>query len=870
MKWWQKLYPQSRSNVDREIQAHIDMAIQDRVDQGKTYEEARASVLREFGNVGLVKDVDAEMSGMAWLRRLHRDIRYALRRLRNSPLLSLTVVFTLAVAIGASASVFSLVHAILLRSLPFDDPARVLSVENGAVAGLYDTDPKQPAASFNADARSFTTIENAAQYSNSSVNAVFPTGMVRHLRTTETSAGFLKVLGLAPELGRSFLPEEETPGKDRVVLISDRLWRGTLDSDPSILGRTVKLNGADFTVIGVLSPQMDFPSGTDLWTPTVFDMRAPTRNGGAFMTSLIVRARAGVSVKAVQAEFAARALRIHAEESISKSDLPLVIPISRELTKSIRSSLMVLTIAVALVLLLACANVAGLCLVRVAERRQELAVCTALGAPASHLIRQELVEYLLLALSGGMIGIGVAGGVLRVLYGLRPSALNGFPRPELDPTVLGFAVAIALASGLIFGVGPALAAGRQNPSDPLRAGIWRSSAIKTRTRKALVVGEVAIAVVLAVGTGLLVRSLANLNRVPLGFNVDQILSFSVSTRGGRYSPQTEGVRNIEAFVASALHQLAAIPGVIGAGAVNYIPLDPRADMLLPMRSGASAEATVMASPRVASDGYFKTMGIAILEGRTFSSHDDISAPKVVIVTSDLADKLWPGESPIGRQMYCAWPCKPSLTVVGVIGPIRRFGPRDDAISEYYMPFTQQSWTPITFVLHTASDPSAMVSAVRKTLSTIDPTLPIYGMETMRDRLNDRNALARFELFTLSAFAAIATLLVSIGLYGFVSYTVAQRSREIGLRIALGAEHGKILLRIVREGMYIATVGAGLGMVSSFALGKLLAAALFGVTAHDSITLLGVALLFIGIAVAASYLPARRVASIDPAITLRAE
>lgn len=634
------------------------------------------------------------------------------------------------------------------------------------------------------------------------------------------------------------------------------------------------INEFDFTIIGVLPPRMDFPAKVDLWTPTVLDEHTALRDAGAFIPQVLIRTRADISTAAAQDELRAHAAsldpRTRRRLGVQPDDEPTVIPIANELTNSVRSSLWMLTAAVAFVLLIACANLACLALVRTAQRRGEFAVRAALGAARHRLAQQQLVESIVVAAVGGAFGVATAYGMLHLLYTFRPAALDGFPRPALDLAVLGFTAVVALSTGLLCGIVPAWLASREDPAGALKSGLWRTSPRSSRLRNLLIGGEIAIAFVLLSGAGLMVRTLANLNRVPLGYHIDSILTFSVSLHGRRYNAVRDDAN--PAFVSyynAVLGRLGAIPGVSSAAAVSDLPLDTRAAMLLHADAGKGSK-PASALPRFASPGYFRVMGIPLLSGRDFSAQDNNTAPRVVIVTRDLADKLWPGQNPIGRRMYCDWFCKTPPTVIGVISPNRSFGPREGAFPEYFMPYAQQDWPFMTFVLRTQQNPATLITTVRRAAAAIDPLQPIYDLRTMQQRLTDNESLIRFEVFTLVAFAILSAVQVAIGLYGTISYTVTQRRREIGLRFALGASRVAILKHVVRENALILLVGNAIGLLGSFLLMKLLQNMLFGVKPHDAQTLASVSLFFIILGGIASCLPARRAVSIDPAQTLRAE
>lgn len=530
-----------------------------------------------------------------------------------------------------------------------------------------------------------------------------------------------------------------------------------------------------------------------------------------------------------------------------------------------------LLFAVSLVLLIACTNIAALSLARTAERRSEFAVRTALGAAPGRLMLQQLTEFLGIALSSGILGILIAEGILQLLYSLRPAALQEFPRPELDSAVFAFTAIASLVAGLVFGVAPAWVAGRTHPIHALKAGATTHSRGVARFRKVLVAGEIAVAFVLLAGAGLLMRTMTNLNKVPLGYDVKGILSFSVSLHGAPYYTADETrTPALSAFYTTVLDRLAVLPGVDIVGAVSVPPLDRRADMLLAVSSEMTKQSKLPAAPRFASSGYFSTMGIPIVAGRDFSKSDTEDSRKVVIITRDLADKLWPEQNPIGKTLYCAWSCKASPAVVGVIQPHHNYGPRNQTLAEYYLPYTQQDWPYMTFVLRTRINPAALAPAVRKLVASIDASQPIYDVQTMQERLEDTESLIRFELFALSAFAGFSVLLVLIGLYGVVSYTVTQRTREIGIRIALGSRRGPILRSVIWESARIVLVGAAIGFCTSLIFLRLLKTVLFGVTAHDPGALGGAMLCFLAAAFVAAYLPARRAADVDPIAALRAD
>jgi predicted permease len=847
------LFRQARMNreIEAELASHLEMRIEDNLAAGMDAKEARRSALLAFGNQVVARERTTASDAALGLESLGSDMRYALRQLLKARGFSIAAILTLALAIGVNTSVFTLVHAILLRQLPFDNPERVFHLDNGMSTGLgFPMDAKSIKAAFDSAARSFQTVASAAIYGSSGVNAGFGASASRRVQATETSAGLLQVLGVTPQYGRGFLPAEDIPGNDHVVLVSDAYWRNALNADPNALGKSLKINGFLFTIVGILPAHMDFPAKTDLWTPTIFDEHTVLREAGAFFTPVVVRRKASVSAEQLSAEFHARALSISAKTA--PEEMPELTPIASDLTKSIRTTLLLLTGAVGLVLLIACANIAGLMLVRAAVRRPEFAVRAALGAPRSRLVRQQLVESLLVAVAGGALGVLVAHGALDALYCFRPAVLSGFNRPSIDPAVLLFTAAIAILTGLVFGV-------------------WRAAPATARLRKALVVAQIGLAFVLLTGAGLLLRTIANLNAVPLGYDTEGILSFSVSLHGAPYYTTEHSTPALASFYSSVLGRLRALPGVDAAAAIDMPPLAyDRPDMQLPVKSDQPGQSPVPAALRITSPGYFRLMGIPLLEGREFTAEDTRTSALTVIVTRDLADRLWPGEYPIGKKIHCIFFCEHEPTVIGVVAPIRHYGPNALTFPQYFFSYTQQDWGYMTFLVRTQGEPAALTGPVRQAVAAVDPAQPIYGIQTMRQRLNDSESLVRFELFTLSVFAALATLLAVLGLYGVIAYTVTQRSRDIGIRIALGASLGNIRVSVLRESALLAVAGATLGLAASLALARLLAATLFQVSTHDPLTLAAIFVLFLIVSLLATLFPAQRAASIDPIEALRNE
>ncbi len=796
-------------------------------------------------------------------------LKFALRQLRRSPGFALTAVLTLGLGIGANTAIFSLVHAILLKELPFPDAARVVTLKEGLCGvGICAGESKNAAADFHAQEGSIHSFRWVAEYVGLSANLSGYGIPSQRLAVTEVTAHFLDVLGVKPALGRGFASDEDVPGKDAVALISYRLWQDAFRGDEGILGRDIALNAHRFKVIGVLPREMDFPAQSAVWTPTIFDSNLAMREEGGFFTPALARLNDGVSMKQAQAELTAL-YRANAKGNANAEDQPVLTSIAAELTEKIRPALLMLMGAVSLVVLIACANVAGLMLVRTAGRRTELAVRAALGASRGWLMRQQLVESVAIALCGGVCGVACAQGLLRLLYAMRPTDLVGFPQPAMSMPVLIYTAAISVATGLLFGMAPAWFAGRQDPGEALKSGQWRSSAAGSRLQRVLVCGEVALAVVLLAGAGLLMRTMQKIGAQPLGFSTDHRLTFSVTLHGAPY--ETKEATNPEAigvFRTAVMDGLRGLPGVVSVAAVNGIPLRQATEMLLPAKTGEGK--VVSALPRVATQGYFATMGIPMLEGQDLADSYSSGSPKVAVVTRDLADKLWPGKEPVGQELQCPWYCGHGATVIGVIAAQRIFGARVNSYPAFYVAYSETEDAAMTFVMRTTQDPRSLMSVVRDVVAKVDSSQPVFHLETMHELSDDRESLVRMESFALSVFGCAAIALAAIGIYGTISYSIARRTREIGLRMALGAERVDVARAVMIGSARITLIGSTLGLAGALGLGHLLKSAVFGISEYDPSTLSAVIVMFFGVAAIAALIPARKAASVDPAEALRSE
>ena len=861
--------------LDDEIAAHLAMATADRVARGEDPAAADAAARRELGNEALVKETTRDQWRRGSLERFGQDLRYGLRLLLRAPGFAAVAVVTLALGIGANTAILSVVNAILLRPLPYADPDRLVVV-------LHEgRKPASPAnfLDWKARSRSFRSMGAAELWSANFTGAEGPE-KVWALRIT---SDILPMMGVRPRLGRFFLPAEDVSGRDRVVLIADGLWRRRFGADPAIVGKSIPLNGEPYEVVGVMPPGFVFApfwaTDSEIWAPLNLQERAIEREAQSLR--LFARLGNGVSLEAARREIGEITAALEREFPGTNRDV-LVTPLQERVVGNVRPALLVLLGAVGLVLLIACANVANMMLARSSARRREIALRAAIGASRGRIVRQLLTESLVLAAAGGAAGLALGVWGLKALVALAPAGIPRLSDVSLDLRVLLVTFGAALATGIAFGLAPALQASRVGLQDALKdggsAGAGREGG---RLRRVFVAAEVALALVLSIGAGLMARSFVALRNIDPGFDPRGVVTLEVSVVG---TPQAAPGRR-PVLYREILERFAAVPGVRAAGAINHLPIGGDVwggpytiEDRPPSRPGESPSGTY----RAVMPGYFATMRIPILRGRSIAAADGPGAPGVVVINDYMARHRWPGQDPIGRRIALAGgdPNRKSwLTVVGVVKNVVRGDWSAEPDDEIYVSFlqarmllemTDPAFAYITFVARTDNDPAALVPALRSAVWAIDPTLPISAVRTMESVVESANGSARFQTLLLGVFAAAAALLAAVGIYGVMSYAVSKQSREIGVRMALGANPGEVLCRVVRQGMAVALSGAGAGLAAAVLLTRLLSSLLYGVRSTDPATYAAVAALLLAIALAACYLPARRAAHIDPVKALRAE
>jgi putative ABC transport system permease protein len=801
------------------------------------------------------------------METLWQDLRYGFQMLARNPGLTVLALLALALGIGANTTIFSAVNAVLLRPLPYGEPDRLVVVrdvqpEAGDIPGSFPEylDWKEQEQVF----------DGLATYFNIKANLTGE-GEPERLDGVRASANLLSLLRANPVLGRTFLPEEEQTGGERVALISYSLWQRRFGGDRKVLGRSIALNGQGFTVVGVLSPDFRLPSeirlrsSRDIWMPLRLDTNRAPR--GLHFLTVLGRLRPGLSLAQGRAEMEVVAARLQEERGTSHG--VKLVPIHGRVLGGVRPALLLLAGSVGFVLLIACANVANLLLARAAGRRAEFAIRLTMGASRARLIRQLCVESVLLALLGGGLGLLLALWGVEAFVAFGAAWLPRLEQARIDGMVLGFTLAVSVLTGLLFGMAPALHATRTNLHETLKEGGRQLGAQRGwhRLRSLFVVSEVALSLVLLVGAGLLIRSFLRLLDVNMGFEAQQVLAFDLTLPEARY-PE---LRQQTLFFDQVLQRIAALPGVEGAGLVNNLPLGGGVDGDFQIEGRTwPAGSTPHTEKRISSPDYFRVMRIPLIQGRYFTAQDIEGTRPVAIINKELAHRFFPTQNPIGKKIAFFWGTQGWQEIVGVVGDIKYYGPDDRARSAMYVPHAQRPASTMTVAVRTASNPENFVASVREQVFALDKDQPVSRVRTMSQVVADALAQRRLSMALLGGFAVLALVLAAVGIYGVISYSVSQRTHEIGIRMALGAQPRDIFRLVVGQGMALTLIGVAVGLAASFALTRFLESMLFGVSATDPATFAGVALLLAAVALLACYIPARRATKVDPLVALRYE
>ncbi len=792
----------------------------------------------------------------------------------------LVAMLTLALGIGANTTIFSVINNTLLKPLPFPGGDRLVLVWEtfGKGPGNWNIVSAPNFWDFQRQSHSFESMaifDSAGRGYNLS-----PTGdsqEAAQVSGLRVSAGFFSVLGVKPLLGRTFLPEEETLGKDHVVVLSYGLWKTRYDGDPSLVGRTIRVDGADFTVIGVMPREFawQFWSGPRrLWVPVGYNKTDFGRGNNSFIS--IARLKPGVSVAQASAEMEAVAHNVATQFPKEDADMGAMVSLLGEFgVEGLRTTMLTLLAAVGFVLLIACVNVANLLLARGAVRQKEFAIRLALGAPASRIARQLLTENVLLALAGGTAGLLIAALSNRLIfYAFKLDSLSLPLRPvdsiSMDGRVFAFALLISCVTGVLFGVVPALSALRTDVNAPLKeGGRTGSTGGQNRLRQVLVASEVALALVVLSGAGLMIKSMTRLLGVDPGLNAKDVLIMGMSV------PQEElyvGPPGLPRFCQDLDERVAAIPGVVSVSAIAHLPFRGNAGRSFQIEGRPPAEPGHLpgASYTVACPNYFRTMGIPILKGREFTPQDTVGAPGVIVINQTMARAYWPNEDPVGRAVRLGGTDGPRLTVVGVVGDVHFLGLDAPVRRQFFRPYMQAGWPVMSILVRTINTPGMFTAPVKQALASVLPDWPVSGVVTMEEVVHDSTGSRRFPMLLLSVFSVLALVLAAVGIVGVVGHSVAQRTREIGIRMALGAESLDVLRLMVNGSMLWVLVGLGVGVAGSAGLTRLLSGLLYDVRPLDPVVLGGVSAILAAVALLASYLPARRAAKIDPIAALRCE
>ncbi len=803
------------------------------------------------------------------METLLKDIRYGIRMLTKKPGFTLVAVITLALGIGANAAIFSVVNAVLLRPLPYKEPDRLMLIRETKLPQFPEFSVS-PGNFLDWKAQN-TVFERLVAMGGSSFNLI-GSGDPERLRGTLVTDGFFATFGATPQLGRDFLPEEDQPGRNFVVMLSNGFWQRRFGGDPKIVNQAITLNGQSYTVIGVMPASFRYGGrDVDLWTPIAFTAQQAQNHGGHYLQA-VGRLKPGVSVEQARTEMVAIAGRLATQYPDANTGWSVKLgPMLEFAVRDIKPALLVLLAAVAFVLLIACANVANLLLARAAGRQKEIAIRTAMGAGRWRIVRQLLTESVLLSLTGGLVGLLLAKWGMDLLLKLAPQNLPRMSDVSLDGRALAFTAAITLLTGIVFGLVPALQSSKPNLNEVMKdAGRGSTEGGRRQLiRSSLVVLEVASALVLLVGAGLMIKSFWKLQQVDPGFNPDSALTVPVTLPRRKY-PEAD---KQAAFFKQLIENVATLPGVKAVGAGNVIPLSDDDYVLgfvidgrAPLPPGSSQSTNYYA---VSAD-YFKAMGIPLLRGRVFTDQDTKDTTRVAVINETMAKKFFPDEDPIGKRIHVTNGPTTFREIVGIVGDVKHYGLDQTTTLQTYEPYLQRPDTYMSLVVRTTSDPTSLSSAIRNEVLKLDKEQPVSTITTLDRLVSTSIAQQKFSMLLLGVFAAVAMLLAAIGIYGVLSYAVTQRTHEIGIRMALGAGRRDVLRLVVGHGMILAGIGVALGLGAAFLLTRLMSTLLFNVNATDPMTFSVIALLLVSIALLACWIPARRATKVDPMIALRYE
>jgi predicted permease len=864
----------AEKELGSELRFHIERQVEENIAAGMTAQEARRAAVREFGGVEQVKEDCRDTRRVNYVENLIKDIRYGLRMLRKSPSFTFFAVTVLALGIAANSAIFSVADNVLVRPLPYRDSDRLVMVWEDSSAYGFPKDT--PAPGNFADWKSRNEVfDDVSAIAGASLNLTGD-GNPEDLIGKRVRANLFSVLGVTPALGRDFRPDDDLPGSPHVAILSHGLWLRRFGGDAEIVGKEITLNFEKCTVVGVMKRVVQFPDReTELWVPSRFTTEQLANHGNHFL-QVIARLKPGISLKTANANLAAIAAQLEKENPDSNAKVgAFAVPLREELAGEVRPAILMLVGAVCFVLLIACANVANLLLSRATGRRRELAMRLALGATRGRVIQQMLTESVLLSLFAGAAGLLLSVWGTKFLATLIPAGFAPLAGTGVDARVLLFTLFVSLTTGILFGIIPASRVSQFHLTPALNQGGGRGAVGSGghRLRDALVVCEVALAIVLLAGAALLIRSLQNLYHLDPGFRADHVLVMRTPLPRQKYEAFAPRV----AFYDQVLAKVEALPGVVAAGYTTWVPLT---------NTGGATGITIQGKPepapgsilipntRIISLDYMKALQMKLIEGRAIEESDGAGKLPVALINQTMARNYWPGENPIGKQFKVGGynEKSPWIAVIGIAGDVHQAGLDVPARAEMYLPYQQQDfgYEPEYLAVRTAGDPMAFAEIVRQQVWAVDKEQPVAGMMPLEDLVDENLASRKMQASLLSGFAGLALLLVTLGIYAVLSFAVTQRTQEIGVRVAMGAQPRDVLRMIFAQGFKLFLIGAAIGLAAALALSRALVHLLFGVSAYDPASFASVTVLLAAVALLACYVPARRATRVDPLIALRYE
>jgi putative ABC transport system permease protein len=878
-----QLTPTRENEIVEELSQHLEDQYDQSLSRGASEEDARTAALAGLAEADVLtrelKRVERRVAHEPivpgnertnLLGDLGQDLRYGVRMLAKNPGFTIVAVLALALGIGANSAIFSVVNTVLLRPLPYKNPDSLVMVWDDNTHQGFPKDTPSP-ANFLDWRQQNTVFTGMAAMVERSFNLT-GVGEPDRIDGRRVSANLFSLLGVEPQIGRAFTPDEDKPGS-HVVILSYGLWQKRFGGDPSVIGRAINLNAESYTVVGVMPAKFQFPTPQDqLWAPIAFPADEAANRGGHYL-QVIARLKPAVSMQQARAEMVTIVARLEKQYPEENTGTGIVLsPLHEEVVGKIKPALLILLGAVGFVLLIACANVANLLLARAAARQKEISLRLALGASRSRLIRQLLTESVLLAGIGGACGLLVSAGGIQVLKQFIPDTISHVQAIDIDGKVLLFTLLISLATGLIFGIAPATQASNFNLNETLKEGGRDSGASVrgNRIRGLLVIAEVAVSFLLLIGAGLLINSFVHLRTLDPGFRTDHLLTAKVELPELKYPDKAHRTP----FYNELVRQLSALPGVQSAAVAGNLPFTYDGDSMyigvegVPDPPPGHRPDVVL---RVVGPGYFNTMGIKIVQGRDFNEHDAGDSVAAVVISEKTARYYWPGQNPIGKRL------KPGSTtsdnpwrqVIGVVTDVRQNDFVAQPKMQMYMTYQQiSSFAPNAVVLRTSVDPNSLASAVRNAVWAIDKDQPVSNLRSMDEIVSAAVARQRFSMLLLGVFAGLALVLAAVGIYGVMSYSIAQRTREIGIRMALGAQRRDMLKMAVWQGLRLVLAGLTIGLAAAFVLTRVMATLLFGISATDPFTFFAISVVLLAVAALASYIPALRATKVDPMVALR--